>query len=160
MILKFILGAVIVLAFTYVGYQIEKYYKTRLAVAEDYSSFVAYAERETEFMKTGICELMRKFGSQTDALKSALKECADTIEKTGEVLFECKALSKQAVCDVNEFLDALARSDYETRRNVIKNAYAKATAIKDTAVKEKTQKGELVRKLFILIGVGILIIVI
>ncbi len=160
MILKFILGSVIVLAFAYVGYQIEKYYKTRLAVAEDYLTFVEYAERETEFMKTGICDLMRKFEARTDSLKSALQECAEVIENTGNVLFECKTLSKQAVTDVQEFLDALARSDYETRRNVIKNAYAKAVVIKDTAVKEKTQKGELVRKLFILIGVGLLIIVI
>lgn len=160
MLIKLILGAVIVIAFAYIGYEIEKYYKTRLRVAEDYCAFVSYADRETEFMKTELCKLMRNYDANTTYLNESLKACANTIESVGNAVFECKALSKKAVKLICDFFNELSRCDYDTCRNVIKKAYSNAIGIKEDAVKEKTQKGELVRKLFILTGIGILILAI
>ncbi len=159
MIYKLLLGAVIVIGFAYIGFQIEKYYKIRLAVAEDYLSFVAYVERETEFMRTGLCELMRNYGARTEQLKNSLTKCADGLESNNKAVFECKTLPKEAVNDICVFINELARSDFEARRNILKSAYAAALGLKETATADKSKRGELAGKLLILLGVGLLIII-
>ena len=152
--IKIALAIIIVVLVGYLGYGIEKFYKTRLKILLDFKNFIKYAERETAFLKTNVDELVGKFENSTDELKKILL-CA--LEK--EEIKVSKVLNEQCKKEIISFINELSKSDFISIKSVIANALSKCDDMLVIAEKDKIQKGELSRKLVILFGIGLIIIV-
>lgn len=152
--IKIVLAIVIVVLLGYLGYGIERYYKTRLKILRDYKNFIAYVGRETEFFKSNIEELAQKFEYQTKQLNEII---SSTVK--GEKL-DSIFLTKELISRIVNFITELSNSDYHSKNAVIKNAEELATQSINDAEKDKTQKGELGRKLIILLGIGLIVLII
>lgn len=152
--IKIVLAIIIVVLVGYLGYGIEKFYKTRLKILLDYKNFIQYAERETVFLKTSVDELIDKFESGTEELKKILT-CAlgNGQEKDNKIL------NKECKREIVGFINELSKSDFLSIKNVIATASSKCNEMVSVAEKDKVQKGELSRKLVILLGIGLIIII-
>ena len=155
--LKIILAAVLLVLCAYIGFAVERFYKSRLKILEEYSAFIRYVERETEFLKTDLVELLTSFECTTE-LRSAFTSAAALIGAGKPVELECKFLSDGAVAEIRAFLAAMSEADYYGKNAVIKHAGKVADELTAKAGKEKIQKGELIRKLMILLGVGLVVL--
>lgn len=152
---KIILGIIIVILVGYIGYGIEKFYKTRLGIIEEYKRFITYAERETSFLKTNIDELITNFDFNYQELNRIIN-----YSLTHENLKECIHLTENLKRSIVTFIDEISKCDFLSIKNVFNNAKAECDEMIVKAQKEKVQKGELARKLVILAGFGLIIVII
>lgn len=151
--IKIVVCIILTLLLAYLGYGIEKYYINRLKTTLEYKKFIIFAERETSFLKTNVLDLVNKFPFEIKDLKELLLSSVE-----GENAGEVKNISKELKGEIVTFINELCKSDYSKIKMVLKNAYDKCEGLIAIAEKEKSQKGELSRKLIILLGIGIIII--
>ena len=152
--IKIVLAIVIVVLLGYIGYGIEKYYKTRLKILLDYKNFIAFVRRETDFFKSNVEELIEKYDYSTEYLKALLTRVINNEN------YDRKFLSKEECTKIQSFVTELSKADYYFKNVVIKNAEELVNQMINLAEKEKIQKGELGRKLIILLGIGLIILII
>lgn len=152
--IKIVLAIVIVVLLGYIGYGIEKYYKTRLKILLDYKNFIAFVRRETDFFKSNVEELIEKYDYSTEYLKALLTRVINNEN------YDRKFLSKEESIKIQNFVTELSKADYYFKNVVIKNAEELVNQMINLAEKEKIQKGELGRKLIILLGIGLIILII
>ncbi|MBR2481085.1 MAG: hypothetical protein IKB56_07270 [Clostridia bacterium] len=152
--IKIVLAIVIVVLLGYIGYGIEKYYKTRLKILLDYKNFIAFVRRETDFFKSNVEELIEKYDYSTEYLKALLTRVINNEN------YDRKFLSKEESIKIQSFVTELSKADYYFKNVVIKNAEELVNQMINLAEKEKIQKGELGRKLIILLGIGLIILII
>ena len=152
--IKIVLAIVIVVLLGYIGYGIEKYYKTRLKILLDYKNFIAFVRRETDFFKSNVEELIEKYDYSTEYLKALLTRVINNEN------YDRKFLSKEESIKIQSFITELSKADYYFKNVVIKNAEELVNQMINLAEKEKIQKGELGRKLIILLGIGLIILII
>ena len=149
--IKIVLGIVIICCSAYLGYGIERYYKIRLSIVEEYVQFLRYTESETTFLKTNIMDLIGKYSSKVNQFDALIK--SNSNEKTCSIY-----LSKELNDEVTTFFNRLTTTDYNSISKLMKHSIEVAEHHYKVAEKEKVQKGELGRKLCILAGVGLLIL--
>ncbi len=152
--IKIVLAIVIVVLLGYIGYGIEKYYKTRLKILFDYKNFIDFVRRETDFFKSNVEELIEKYDYSTEYLKALLTRVINNEN------YDRKFLSKEESIKIQSFVTELSKADYYFKNVVIKNAEELVNQMINLAEKEKIQKGELGRKLIILLGIGLIILII
>lgn len=152
---KIVLGIIIVLLVGYLGFCIEKYYKTRLNIIKEYKKFIEFAERETEFLKTNVEDLIKKFNFTYAELKKIVSSPI-----TGENLKDCLHLSENLRNEIITFITEVTKCDYQSIKGIVKKAHLSCDEMVKAAEKDKIQKGELARKLVILAGIGLIIVII
>ena len=152
--IKIVLAIVIVVLLGYIGYGIEKYYKTRLKILFDYKNFIDFVRRETDFFKSNVEELIEKYDYSTEYLKALLTRVINNEN------YDRKFLSKEESIKIQSFVTELSKADYYFKNVVINNAEELVNQMINLAEKEKIQKGELGRKLIILLGIGLIILII
>ena len=152
--IKIILAIVVVLLLGYLGYGFEKYYKTRLKILNDYNKFLIFTEQETAFLKSSVTELIERFEYSSTKLKEILTKISN-----GEVI-DCIYLNKDITNAIKRFLDELSKADYYFKDKVILGAKNNVLELIKQAEKDQTQKGEMGRKLIILLGIGLIIMII
>ncbi len=155
--LNIVLAAVLLILCVYIGFAVERFYKTRLKMLEDYSGFVRYVKRETEFLKTDMAALLTSFECCAE-LKEAFVAAAELVKVGKPVEIGGKFLPDKVYAEIRAFLAALSEADYYGKNAVIKHAEDVACELTAKAGKEKIQKGELIRKLMILLGVGLVVL--
>ena len=149
--IKIILSILILCCIAYLGYGIERYYKIRLAIINEYVDFLRYASREIEFLKTNIIDLINKYPSK-------VKQFDLNISDESSINIDSKYLTKEVNQSISSFFDKLTTTDYNSRSNLLNHSIEVAEQYRLVAEKEKIQKGELSRKLCILAGIGLLIL--
>ncbi len=152
---KIILGIIIVILVGYIGYGIEKFYKTRLNIIEEYKRFVAYSERETTFLKTNIHELIKNFEFTYQELIRIINSSLNN-----EQIKDCIYITDNFKQAVNTFINEISKCDFYSIKSVFNKANQECDEIIIKAQKDKVQKGELARKLVILAGIGLIIVII
>ncbi len=151
---KIILGIIIAVLFGYLGLGIEKYYKTRLKIIDDYLNFIKFAERQTEFLKTGIGDLINTFDYRTNELKKILENVV--IDSKDEPVHY---VQEKNLKEIRTFVVELGKSDYVNKNVVIKDALEVGKRLYNEAEKEQKQKGELIRKLIIVAGIALVLFI-
>ena len=151
--IKIAVAIIVVALLGYLGYGIERYYKKRIRILDDYQNFIRFVKRETEFLKSDLIELVKRYDYTTNELKETLN---DIIDKTD---VKQTFLGARIVKEIDAFLGELSKADYYFKNQVIKNAEEIAENLLKQAKQDKTQKGELSRKLLILLGIGLIIII-
>lgn len=157
--LKIVLAAVLLVLCAYIGFAVERFYKTRLRMLEEYSEFVRYAKRETEFLKTDLVALLTSFECCAE-LKEAFTAAAALVKEGKPVEISGKYLTDKAFAEMRAFLAAMSEADYYGKNAVLKHAEEVAAELTAKAGKDKIQRGELIRKLMILLGVGLVVLTI
>ena len=153
--IKLILCIVLISLIAYVGYGIERFYRIRYLVAKEYNEFLAFVQRETCFLKTTILEMIEKYNFTSKELKQLLVSTIDN-----SFLEIDKKLDEKLVFEVKSFLKEFCTCDYSNVKSILLNANEKSKILLNSAENEKIQKGELGRKLTILVGIGLLIVLI
>ena len=153
--IKLILCIVIISLIAYVGYGIERFYRIRYLVAKEYNEFLTFVQRETCFLKTTILEMIEKYNFTSIELKQLLVSTVDN-----SFLEIDKKLDEKLVFEVKSFLKEFCTCDYSNVKSILLNANDKSKILLNSAENEKIQKGELGRKLTILVGIGLLIVLI
>ncbi len=157
--LKVVLAAVLLVLCAYIGFAVERFYKTRLKMLEEYSEFVRYVKRETEFLKTDLVALLTSFECCNE-LRETFGSAAALIKEGKPVEITGKYLKDKAYAEMRAFLAAMSEADYYGKNAVLGHAEEVAAELTAEAGKEKIQKGELIRKLMILLGVGLVVLTI
>lgn len=152
--IKITLAIIIVVLLGYLGYGLEKYYKTRLTILKDYRDFIIFTERETDFLKSNIEQIVEKYPYKSAYLQNLLTNILKN-EKC-----DCRYLNQELISSVTQFMSELSKVDYNSKNVALKNANDRAQQMISIAEKDKTQKGELGRKLIILLGIGLIILII
>ena len=152
--LKITLAIIVVLLLGYLGYGLEKYYKIRLKILNDYNAFLTYVSKETDFYKTDILNLIKNYDYQSNQLKELLLNVLN--KSKNENIF----LTKEIIDKINNFINELSIADYYFKNTIIKNAREQASQMILNAEKDKSQKGELGRKMLILLGIGLIVLII
>ena len=146
----------------YLGAGIEKYYKKRHEIYKDFYDFLQYASREIGFLKTDILSIIKNFsaekiGSPFTKMLAAVKENA---QKGQELKIETSYLNAAEKLSITSFFASLTKSDFVEQEKLF-NRYKQETSDKlKITEKQKKDKGELCKKLFILGGIGLLVIII
>ncbi len=153
--IKLILCIVLISLIAYVGYGIERFYRIRYLVAKEYNEFLTFVQRETCFLKTTILEMIEKYNFTSKELKQLLVSTIDN-----SFLEIDKKLDDKLVFEVKSFLKEFCTCDYSNVKSILLNANEKSKILLNSAENEKIQKGELGRKLTILVGIGLLIVLI
>jgi hypothetical protein len=158
---RILAGAVLMIVMFYLGAGIEKYYKRRHEIYKDFYDFLQYASREIGFLKTDIISIIENFGNEKSGnFIKILNSVKDCVQKGLDIKVETSYLNANEKLAVVSFFNSLSKSDF-TEQEKLFNRYKLETGDKlKTAEKQKKEKGELYKKLFILGGVGLLIIVI
>lgn len=155
-----IIGALLFAAMTYLGVGIDLYYRERLRLAEDYAVFIAHARLELKFLKTDLETLLNSYkGGKTKEFKKLLDKCAALLGTGEEATVESAYLSEPQKKAFAAFINSLAKADYTDLALLIGHAEEESAELLKGARAGKTNKGELYRKLLILAGVGIMIMV-
>lgn len=157
--LGIILAAVGLLICVYVGIAVDNCYKSRLNTVRDYLAFVRYSERETEFLKTDMPALVGGFECKSE-FKNMLLSAGEALNEGKTAKCASDRLKKEDVDAVNDFLKALSETDYVSRAALFRYSLSIAENMEKVAEKEKKQKGELIKKLMFLLGVGLVILAI
>ena len=153
--IKLILCIVLISLIAYVGYGIERFYRIRYLVAKEYNEILTFVKRETCFLKTTILEMIEKYNFSSKYLKQLLVSTIDN-----SFLEIDKKLDEKLVFEVKSFLKEFCTCDYSNVKSILLNANEKSKILLNSAENEKIQKGELGRKLTILVGIGLLIVLI
>ena len=151
--IKLAIAIIVVALLGYLGYGIERYYKKRIRILDDYQNFIRFVKRETEFLKSDLIELVKRYDYNTNELRETLNAILDKTD------VKQTFLGTRVVKEINDFLGELAKADYYFKNQVIKNAEEIAENLLMQAKQDKSQKGELGRKLLILLGIGLIIII-
>ncbi len=157
--LGIILAAVGLLICVYIGLAVDNYYKSRLNTVRDYLAFVRYSERETEFLKTDMPALLSGFECKSE-FKKMITEASGKLSEGGTAECASDRLKKEDLEKVNAFLKGLSETDYVSRAALFRYSISIAENMEKVAEKEKKQKGELIKKLMFLLGVGLVILAI
>ena len=153
--IKLSICIILILLIAYLGYGIERYYSFKLKLAKEYNNFVSYVSRETTFLKSTVIEMIDNYNFSSKELKNLLlNEVNGTFDEVD------KRISKTLKDEVKLFMKELCTSDFKGVKYVINNALEKSGMLVKEAENEKRQKGELARKVIILIGIGLIIVLI
>ena len=145
----------------YLGFAIEKYYKNRHGLVSDFYEFLQYASREIQFLKTDILTLISNFNSgRAGAFSKVLESVKESVQKGEEIKIDNPFLNASEKLMVSGFFLGISKSDYCEQEKVFKRYLSETESKLKQTEKQKKNNGELIKKLFILIGVGILIILI
>ncbi len=151
--IKIAIAIVVIVLLGYLGYGVERFYKKRIRIVDDYKNFICFVKRETEFLKSDLVELVKKYEYRTNEFKEIL-HCLLKNEQ-----FNQMSIGKEILKEISSFLEELSKADYYFKNVVIKNAESIAENLLKRAEQDKIQKGELGRKLLILLGIGLIIII-
>ena len=152
--IKIILAIVVIVLLAYIGYGIERYYKTRLKILVDFKNFISFCKREIEFYKSSIDTLINKYDYQTESLKKLLDCYVNNKE------MESIYLNKDIISRFKTFIYELSSADFYFKDSVIKSAEEVIASLLNQAEKDKKQKGELGRKLIVLLGIALIVLII
>lgn len=156
--IKFLCGAVLMIGCFYAGIRVEKHYKTRRAVAEDFVAFLGYAEREVRFAKRNLVELIGGFPGKTAEFGAHLKQIASALGDRSKPEPICRFLGKEENGVVTSFFRDLSRTDAAGQPKLFATYRSLAEKIAGGAAKFQKEKGELTKKLLTLGGVACLIV--
>jgi hypothetical protein len=153
--IKLSICVVLILLIAYLGYGIERYYSFKLKLAKEYNSFVSYVSRETTFLKSTVVDMIENYNFSSKELKNLLLN-----EVNGTFNEIDKRISATLKDEIKLFLKELCTCDFGRLKFVVNNALEKSEILVKDAENDRRQKGELARKVIILIGIGLIIILI
>lgn len=153
--IKLSICIVLILLIAYLGYGIERYYSFKLKLAKEYNSFVSYVSRETTFLKSTVVDMIENYNFSSKELKNLLLN-----EVNGTLNEIDNRISATLKDEIKLFLKELTTCDFGRLKFVVNNALEKSEILVKDAENDRRQKGELARKVIILIGIGLIIILI
>lgn len=157
--IRFIAGALVMVAAAYIGTGIDRYYKSRARLLSDTLAYMENASREVAFMKTGVIGLT-ELNVENTALKKILSTIGKTLASGGAPVAESVYLTKSEKRAFEDFFKGLTVSDYEGQKQVFAAFKTEFERAAKKADKEIREKGELSKKLFALAGLALLIIIV
>jgi len=160
-LIKLIAGAMLMAVMFYIGIAIERFYKKRADCVVEFADFLSYASREISFLKTDILSVMGSFIKDgTTPFKKMLAEVKTAFEKGTPLSFDNAYLTAGDKDLIKKFFNGIKKSDFQEQERLFKRTAAETNESVKVAIKQKKEKGELIKKLFILAGVGLMIVII
>ncbi len=153
--IKLSICIVLILLITYLGYGIERYYSFKLRLAKEYNNFISYVLGETTFLKSTVIELIENYNFSSNELKNLLLN-----EVNGTFYEVDKRICNTLKDEIKLFVKELCTSDFGRVKYVVNKALEKSEILIKDAERDKRQKGELARKVIILIGIGLIVVLI
>lgn len=145
----------------YIGVSIDRHYKKRLDTVRDFSDFLAYASREISFLKTDILTVVSNYiKGRTSPLSDALAKIKDSYEKGEKLTIENPYISAEDKEIIVRFFEGIKKSDYKEQEKLFQKTIVEAGERVRISEKQKKEKGELIKKLCILAGVGLMILIV
>lgn len=145
----------------YLGMGLDRYYRIRLQIVEEYVVFLQFAEREMKYLKREVGEIVKDFTAEKKTQFSTLIRALSAEKSEGKDLkAESPYLRERDKKNIVRAFREITAMDYLNYEGVMKNAIAEGSAMREAAEKAKKEKGELYRKLSILIGIGFLILIV
>lgn len=165
--LTLIAGALLMAAMSYTGIGVKRVYRIRRDIFVDAEEFSLYLGREIKSMKTPLNQLIPEYaagkkGEFCKMLKKYMEGLKYGYKSTGDVLNDIKSIYLCASDNliIAGFLFALGKNDLNTElTNIERNADIFAEKNSKYA-EELNKKGNLYYKLFVLLGIALMIIVV
>lgn len=155
--IKVVIGAIIMFSMTYIGIGLDGYYKARLDLITEICEFIRHAKREVSLLKTDFLSILLGFSSENKHFKKLVDDTKACVENNEDLNVECVYLNSKALASFKSFLVELMRADYTSHEQVFMKAREEFEVHLNCAIHDKKNKGELLRKLLALFGVGVVL---
>lgn len=165
--LSVVAGALLMTAAALTGLAIKKSFRTRMSVFTDACDFCAYYKREISSLKTPLDEILRAYckegkGVFSGIMKKYYAGMSVGFSNAEEVLSDVRsnALRDEDNLIIASFLFALGKSDLENEITNIKRYQDVFEEKKRKYESDLNKKGDMYYKLFVLLGITLMILVV
>lgn len=159
--IKLFAAAGLMAAISYIGIAADNFYKKRCQALYDFSDFLLFAEREISMLKTDIISIIDAFNAERKTLIFKLLEGAKENCKSGlPVTADTPYFSGDERMIFSRFFASIVKSGYKEQSELFTRYKAAVNDKIKLACKQKKEKGELIKKLCILGGVGLMIVIV
>lgn len=155
--IRLIIGAIIMISMTYIGIGLDGYYKARLGLINEICEFIRHAKREVSLLKTDFLSILSGFSCENKHLKKLVEDISTRIKNNDDLVVECVYLNDKSIASLTSFMKELMRADYTSQEQVFKKAMDEFEVHANCANRDKKNKGELMKKLLALFGVGVVL---
>lgn len=161
---KFIFATAVFLVFGYVGFTIYNHYKNKQEIIKSFNDFIEFSRSEIEYMRTDIIKLCKKFCSAFKVNK-CFKQILDSFteklnlnnnQEEKKVFF----LESKDLEVIKNFLNGSTKLVNGNNLGFFEYHKKKAQELFSKATEEVKTKGELYKKLSILVGIFLFILLI
>jgi stage III sporulation protein AB len=158
--MNFVAGILIVIACTYIGIGFDNFYKSKIKILKDFSSFIDFAVAEISYLKTDLFSLINK---NSNLNPSKFSRALLTINNPVDFSTENLSLGILNLSEKNliiSFIKDLSRLDTEAQKAFAEEYKQRVSGYIKNIEEEESKKGKLAKKLAPLLGLGIMIIII
>ncbi|MFI3229166.1 MAG: hypothetical protein R3Y23_03255 [Bacillota bacterium] len=152
-----LLGTVLLVFSTFIGIKIDAYYKERSLVIKEWSEFLYECNKKITYFKTDILTIMRECEQQKIA-KDVL-ELSVAMEKSTELIIDNVYLNDKEKATIVRFFMGITGCDIEAQTTLTECTMQDIAVQMSLAERQKKERGELIKKLMILLGITLMIIV-
>lgn len=158
--IRLLIGGALLFALTYVGFGIERFYKERVKLFKEFEAFTEKAAREISFLRTDIVKLTENAAESGTVLGKLMGKIIADIKSGVNPVIDSVYLSKDEAAIITGFFAGLSRCDYAAGDALCGKTLGDVRECLKKSEKQKKERGELIKKLLILLGVGILILIV
>ncbi|MDR3185633.1 MAG: stage III sporulation protein AB [Christensenellaceae bacterium] len=159
--IKWIAGAALMVITFHIGFHIERYYKKRADLYNDFLDFLRYTAREISHFKTNILTIIDDYTKcKKSTFSELLGKVRDDMINASTINIDTLYLKSDEIKEITKFFYSIEKSDFSSQELLLKRYDAEINEKACLFLKQKKDKGELAKKLCILLGIGIMIVLI
>lgn len=154
------MGAIFVLSYI-IGNKIDRHYKKRADYYNNLFEFVRHAEREITLLKSDIVTIMSDYIKGMNSNQNIVfQDVLNSISNNDPIRINANYLNENEKREVESFFEGFAKIDSNNQEKFFKRHEDFAINRVELSRKQKKEKGELGKKLCILAGIVLIIVII
>lgn len=158
--MNFVAGILIVIACTYIGIGFDSFYKNKIKILKDFSTFIDFSVAEISYLKTDIPSLLTKNNQMNSCrLSKALMSIDNPIDFNSQQLCISMLNLSEKELIVNYIKD-ISRLDINAQKAFAEEYKQRVNKYIKNIEEEQSVKGKLAKKLAPLVGLAVMIIII
>ncbi len=152
-----IIGTILLVVSTYIGIKIDSYYKERSNIIKEWLEFLQESNKQIKYFKTDIISIMARCEQQRIA--KVVGEIKEQLTENTAIEVDSVYLNDKEKEIIIRYFKGVIGCDIAAQTTLAECTEQDMERQIGVAERQKKEKGELIKKLMILLGVALLIIV-
>ena len=162
--LRLIAGGILALVSSYIGLLVKKGYKENTAIYKGLKEFCDQFKTELTYEKTAVIDFCRKFSKGQRAVSDLINEYTASLQKEGQFQrdvekWELAHLKSEEKQEIVTFFNGLGKSPTKEQLAFVEKYGELFKSRLANAIEQEKKKGNMYFKLFVLLGVALMVIV-
>lgn len=162
--LRLIAGGILALVSSYIGLLVKKGYKENTAIYKGLKEFCDQFKTELTYEKTAVIDFCSKFSKGQRAVADLINEYTASLQKEGQFQrdvekWELAHLKREEKQEIVTFFNGLGKSPTKEQLAFVEKYGELFKSRLANAIEQEKKKGNMYFKLFVLLGVALMVIV-